>query len=106
VKIIAMYLTKRYAAMPEVSTVMEALPGYENPEAFTAVFGPAGVPQAVVSRLHAAIAKGLNSPEIRKQIESRGQMVLANTPEEFAAQIRSLTELAARLVKAAGIRPE
>lgn len=106
VKVLAVFLPKRYPLMPEVSTVVEAVAGYENPINWIGVFGPAGLSRPVLGRLHAAIARALDVPEVRSQFETRAQFAVGNTPEEFAAQITRSVETAGKLVKAVGIQPE
>jgi tripartite-type tricarboxylate transporter receptor subunit TctC len=106
VKVLGVFLPKPFPPMPDVSTVSDAVPNYVNLEAFTAVFGPAGLQQPVLGRLHGAIVKALYVPEVREKLDVAGQLILGNTPEEFAAQIRRALDLATKLVKAVGIQPE
>ena len=106
VKLLAVLLPKRYPALPDIPTVVEIFPRYENPANWMGVFGPAGMPSAIARRLHASIAKALAVPEIRDGIESRGQVILGLTPEETAAQIATAVESSGKLVKLLGLQPE
>ena len=90
----------------DLPTVAEAgYPGFEV-TAWYAVFGPAGMPQAVVSRLHADILKGLAEPDVRERFRSLGATPVGSTPAELANHVR--TELArwSRVIKAGKITPE
>ena len=106
IKILAVNGAKRYHVIGDVPTVTEQLPGYEPPSTWGGYFGPAGMPQAIVVRLHDEIARILNSPEVRAKAEDIGFPVATSTPEELTATIRRDIEYTARIVKAVGIRPE
>jgi tripartite-type tricarboxylate transporter receptor subunit TctC len=93
---------KRYPAMPEVPTIAETLPGFEI-NSWLGFLGPAGLPPPVQARLHAEIVKALNAPDVRARLEPAGLVVVANTPAEFAAVIRTDLDRRGRLIKAAGI---
>jgi len=106
VKILAVNGAKRYHVIGDVPTVTEQLPGYEPPSTWGGYFGPAGMPRAIVARLHDEIVRILNSPEVRAKAEDIGFPVATSTPEELSATIRRDIEYTARIVKAVGIRPE
>ncbi len=106
IKILAVNGAKRYHVIRDVPTVTEQLPGYEPPSTWGGYFGPAGMPQAIVVRLHDEIARILNSPEVRAKAEDIGFPVATSTPEELAATIRRDIEYTAKIVAAVGIGPE
>ncbi len=106
IKILAVNGAKRYHVIRDVPTVTEQLPGYEPPSTWGGYFGPAGMPQAIVVRLHDEIARVLNSPEVRAKAEDLGFPVATSTPEELTATIRRDIEYTAKIVAAVGIRPE
>lgn len=60
---------------------------------------PAGTPQPVIDKLHAAIVEVLKRPDIQKRLIELGAEPKGNTPAEFAEQIRSETEWWAKLIK-------
>ena len=66
----------------------------------------AGTLRAVVLRLNAEINKALSSPSVSKSIADRGSNPIGGTPEQFAEHIRRETEKWAKVVKAAGIKPQ
>src|SRR3981189_3695527 len=106
IKVLAVNGAKRYHVIPNVPTVAEQLPGYEAPSTLGGYFGPAGMPQTIVVRLHDEIGRILNSPEVRAKAEDIGFPVATSTSEELSATIRRDIEYTARIVNAVGIRPE
>ncbi len=106
IRVLAVNGPKRYHVIPNVPTVTEQLPGYEPPSTWGGYFGPAGMPRAIVVRLHDEIVRILNSPEVRAKAEDIGFPVATSTPEELSATIRRDIEYTAGIVKAVGIRPE
>jgi tripartite-type tricarboxylate transporter receptor subunit TctC len=97
---------KRSAVMPDLPTIVEAgVPGYE----FSAWYGvliPAAAPKGVVATWNTAIVKALRSPEMADRIAREGADVIASSPVEFGAYMK--TELAkwAKVVKDNGLKVE
>jgi tripartite-type tricarboxylate transporter receptor subunit TctC len=97
---------QRSAALPEAPTMREAgVPGYEVYE-WNAIFAPAGTPAAVVARLHDAIAKAMQAPDVRERITGLGGEIAVLNPTETARFLREQTELWSKVVRAAGIKPD
>ena len=103
VKLLAVVPPRRFPGTPNVPTLAESLPGYEPVTDWFGFFGPAGLPQPIVARLHGEIVKGLNMPDVRAKLENAAQIVVASTPEEMAALMKREAPLYARIVKAANI---
>jgi tripartite-type tricarboxylate transporter receptor subunit TctC len=96
----------RTAVLPEVPTVAESgVPGYEAVGWF-GVMAPSGTSKEIIARLHKEIVAALNQPEIRERFKRDGVDVVADTPEQFAAYIKAEAAKWAKVVKAAGIKPE
>ncbi|MBB5215613.1 Bug family tripartite tricarboxylate transporter substrate binding protein [Parapusillimonas granuli] len=96
---IAVPSAARTAAMPGVPTFEEeGLKGYVI-MAWKGLMAPAGTPQPVIDKLHAAIVEVLKRPDIQKRLIELGAEPKGNTPAEFAEQIRSETEWWAKLIK-------
>ena len=95
---------KRAAAAPDLPTIAEAagLPGYESAQ-WTGVWAPAGTPQDIVSRLNREIVAVLAMPDVRDKLANDGSEIVASTPEEFAAMLKSEIARWRAAVKAAGI---
>ena len=95
---------KRSSLLPEVPTIAEqGLAGYEIIQWF-GVFGPPGMPKAIVDKLNAEINTILKSPDVVEKIESQGGTIYGGTPDSFAAYIRSDVAKWDKLVKAAHIK--
>lgn len=95
----------RIAALPGTPTVAESLPGFAA-SSWYGVLVPAGTPAEIVQRLHVALAGILRDPDVRRRLIAGGQEPVGNTPEEFAAEIKSELARWAGAVKASGIRIE
>jgi tripartite-type tricarboxylate transporter receptor subunit TctC len=106
VKALAIVREQRFAALPDVPTVGEIVPGFETPPSWTGLFGPAGLAPPLLRRIHADVVKALNKVEVRARLADQHFEVITNeTPEDFAAQIKRQIELVGRIVKGAGIKP-
>jgi len=98
--------TVRANALPDVPTIQEAgVPGYEV-AGWYGVIGPAGIPQAVVSRLNREINAILQVPEMREQLSKQGADPRTAAPEEFTATMAKDLQKWAKVVAAAGIKPQ
>jgi tripartite-type tricarboxylate transporter receptor subunit TctC len=104
VRVLAQVGEKRSAALPDVPAVGEVVPGFQSVPSWTAFFGPVGMPDAVLRRLNGDAVRAITRPDTRAKLADIGFDPIANTPEEFAALIRSQIELVGRVVKAAGIQ--
>lgn len=74
---------KRSPALPDVPTLAEA--GVREVDVFSwqAVAAPKGLPRDVRDKLHGALVKGLQDPEVVKTLSDQGIEVVGNTPEQF-----------------------
>lgn len=97
--------TSRLESMPQVPALAEVAPGFEPPPAWEGMFGPAGLPQPVLRRLHGEAVKALALPQSKAKITDLGFDIMGNTPEEFTALIRSQIDLVGRIAKSAKIQP-
>jgi tripartite-type tricarboxylate transporter receptor subunit TctC len=97
---------ERLSILPDVPTLGEAgLPGIEA-LAWNGIFVPAGTPRPVIEQLHRALVRAYRSPEIEAQLRATGSYAAADTPEEFAAFVRTENEKWSRVIRDAGIKPE
>jgi tripartite-type tricarboxylate transporter receptor subunit TctC len=96
----------RVAALPDVPTFKEVGLESVNRMAFYGIYGPKGLPGEVVAKVNAAVRKTLADPVVRRKIEETGSLVIGNTPEQFAAQIKSEYEIYKQLVVTRKLQPE
>ncbi|MFM9967499.1 MAG: Bug family tripartite tricarboxylate transporter substrate binding protein [Burkholderiales bacterium] len=106
VKLLAVLEASRYPKLPNVPTVGETLPGYEKPSSWWGFFAPANMPAPVLARIHGEIVKAIHAPDIRPKLEDNALILIGNTPEQFAAQIKTGFEVYGRLIKTMGLQPE
>src|SRR5262249_6733523 len=95
----------RSPALPEVPAIGETVKGYDIATYYSAHV-PAGTPKEIVSRLYAAFAKVLLAPEIKERLAAHRAEVVANTPDEFAAQLKAELARWGPLIREAGVRAE
>jgi len=107
VRALAMTTDRRMRALPDVPLMQELVPGFEPAPAWTGLYGPAKIPQAILRRLHADVVAALSAPDVASKINDIGfDVVLSASPEDFAARVRKAIDLTARIVKAAKIEPQ
>ncbi len=98
--------TKRAPGADNIPTIAEAgVPGYEAVQWY-GVLAPAGTPRDIITKLHTGVVRALQNPEVRQRLLNDGAEPVGSSPEQFAAYIRSETEKWAKVIKAAGIKPE
>jgi tripartite-type tricarboxylate transporter receptor subunit TctC len=96
---------RRVAAAPELPTIAEAgVPGYESVQ-WSGLLAPAGTSPDIIARLHKETIAIVRTPEMRERLAADGSEVIANTPDEFAAFLRSELVKWAKVVKSTGIEP-
>ena len=97
---------KRLAILPDLPTVAEAgVPGYES-SAWYGFVGPAGLPKDVLAKLHGEIVLALQQPSIVETLTKAGVLIVASTPEQFAAHIKAEVAKAAKTIEVAKIKPD
>ena len=88
---------------PDLPTLHESgFPSFDVTSWF-ALLAPAGTPAPVIAKLHQEAVRVLAQPDVRRQLVSMGMDVIANTPDELAAVIRSQIEDRRKLIEAAKI---
>jgi len=91
---------QRLAQLPNVPTFKEVGLEPVNRMAYYGIYGPKGLSKEVVDKIHDAVKKTAELPDVKKRIEDTGSLIVANTPAEFAAQIKAEYEVYKRVVAA------
>ena len=98
--------SSRLATYPDVPLLSEeGVPGVNSNPCWGMV-APAGTPPAIVKKIHAAVVRHLNAPDLKPRLAEMDFEVVANTPEEFGAFIRAEIPKFAKLVRDAGVKVE
>ncbi len=97
---------QRLAILPDVPTFKELGLEPVNRMAYYGILGPKGLPKDVVDKVSAATLKALQDPAVRKRIEDTGSIIVGNTPEQFAAQIKAEYEVYKKVVDTAKLKLE
>jgi tripartite-type tricarboxylate transporter receptor subunit TctC len=96
----------RSALMPDVPTVAQAgVAGFAF-NLWTGMFAPAGTPPDVVARIARDVQRAWAAPEVKERLSQIGLEPMPMTPAEFRAFVRSEVEEAARILQAAGVKPQ
>ena len=105
VRVIAVTSLKRSQAAPAVPAIAETLPGYET-IGWYGVVAPKATPPALLQRLNAAIARGLQAPEVKERLAADGSEGVGSTPAEFDRHMASEVARFRKVIRDAGIRRE
>ena len=80
---------QRVAALPNVPTFKEVGLEPVNRMAYYGILGPKNLPKEVVDKINGGVKKALEDAAVRKRIEDTDSIIVANTPEQFAEQIKA-----------------
>jgi len=89
---------QRLAVLPDIPTFKEVGLEPVNRPAFYGIYGPRGLSREVVDKINRAVRTTLEDPAVKKRIEETGSIIIANTPEQFAAQIAAEFEVYKKVV--------
>ncbi|HWP86998.1 MAG TPA: tripartite tricarboxylate transporter substrate binding protein [Burkholderiales bacterium] len=105
-RMVAVTSLKRSPSLPDIPTVAES--GYPDFDVVSwwGILTPAGVPKDIITKLHTEIVKVLTLPEIKAKFADQGADVANDTPEHFAAYIKSEIAKWAKLIKELGVKSE
>ena len=97
---------KRNPTLPDVPTPAES--GLKNAESalWFGVWGPAGMPAAVVQKISVDVRKALADPGVKEKLHALGNDTMDMSPDEFAKFVRDEMAVYQQIVKAAGIKPQ
>jgi tripartite-type tricarboxylate transporter receptor subunit TctC len=94
---------KRSKALPDVPAIAETLPGFDI-QAWYGFMGPAGLPHDIVRKIHDDTLAVMRRADFQQRLAKDGIEPVGNSPEEFAAQVKSDLAKWGQVVKAAGVR--
>jgi tripartite-type tricarboxylate transporter receptor subunit TctC len=96
---------KRLAAFPDVPAIGETLPGYES-SAWFGLFAPGRMNPELAKRLSDAARVAIQSPEVKRRIESEGAIPAGNSPQEFSKFVEAEIVRWRAVVQYSGAKPE
>ena len=96
---------KRSPVLPDVPTIAETLPGYEN-ITWHSVVVSARTPRPIVAKLSKEFMRIIRLPDIQERLNSQGLDAVGSTPEELAALIKKEIVMYGKLVKQIGLKPQ
>ena len=103
---VAVTTAKRSPSAPDVPTIAESgVPGYDHAP-WNGFLAPAKTPRVIVARLNEETARLLRAPDVQSVFTNEGAEPVGNSPEEFAAIIKSETAKWAKVIRAAGIKAD
>jgi tripartite-type tricarboxylate transporter receptor subunit TctC len=106
VRLLALMESKRSPKLPDTPVLAEIYPGLIKSPAWTGIVAPAGLPRAIVDRVHSAVLLALREPDAVDFYDKNGATVIGGGPDEFAAAIRRDLDISGKLVKSLAIEPE
>ncbi|MFY7866477.1 tripartite tricarboxylate transporter substrate binding protein BugE [Roseateles sp.] len=90
---------QRLSQLPNVPTFKELDLEPVNRMAYYGIHGPKNLPKEVVDKVFAAVKKTVELPDVKARIEGTGSLVIANTPEQFTAQIKAEFDVYKKVVE-------
>jgi tripartite-type tricarboxylate transporter receptor subunit TctC len=103
---LAVSTAKRNAQLPDVPTTGEAgIKGADSPLWF-GLWGPAGMPAGIVAKINADVRKALADSAVKERLVAGGNDTMDMSPQEFAKLVRTEMSEYARVLKAAGVKPQ
>jgi tripartite-type tricarboxylate transporter receptor subunit TctC len=105
VKPIAVGGKQRMAVLPDVATLSETYPGFEQVSWF-GLLVPAGTPKEISAKIHGAMANALAVPEVRQRLIDGGFDMVVSSPEEFLRFVRAESDKLGKLIRDSGIKVE
>lgn len=102
---LAVVTSKRSPLLPDVPAMVEVLPGFER-DASHALLAPAGTPRQVLNQISRDVARVLDLPEVKRQMENMSFEPAPTTPEEYDRILRGLIRTFSRVAKEAGMLPK
>jgi tripartite-type tricarboxylate transporter receptor subunit TctC len=98
---------KRSPVMPGIPGTSDVGLGSIDSIQWFGLFAPAKTPQPIVRRLHAAVQAALADPQLRASLAKEGAEAMGSpSPEDFAAYQKNASQVAAAIIREAGLAPK
>jgi tripartite-type tricarboxylate transporter receptor subunit TctC len=107
-KAVALAVTsaQRSSLLPDVPTIAESgVPGFDY-TLWVGLWGPAAMPAALVNKINADVNRALESPDLAQRLTNLGTLPMKMSPGQFNEYVRREVEDTAKVLKAAGIKPQ
>ena len=103
---LAVSSAQRSTLLPDVPTIAESgVPGFDY-TLWVGLWGQAAMPASLVSKINADVNKALASPDLAQRLTNLGTLPMKMSPSEFSDYVRREVEDTAKVLKAAGIKPQ
>jgi tripartite-type tricarboxylate transporter receptor subunit TctC len=100
IKVLYVRTAKRIKALPDVPTATEVgLGSYPGSSPWWGIVAPAGVPDAIITKLNGAITASMAEPQIAKFLDDKYLDAVGSSPKEFGDFLKKDREGVAELVK-------
>lgn len=105
IKYLAVATPQRTNTVPGLPAIAEEVPGFRS-VAWFGILAPAGVPDPIAEKLHAAVEYAVSQPEVQKMFADRNTEARATKPEEMAKIMREEMDQWGQVVKRSNIKME
>jgi tripartite-type tricarboxylate transporter receptor subunit TctC len=95
---IAVGSRSRVPQLPDVQTLSETFPGFEQYSWF-GILGPAGLPKEIVMKIHRETTRTLQAAEVNQRLTEQGFEIVASTPEEFVRFVQGESDKLGKLIR-------
>jgi len=102
---VAVTSLKRSAAVPELPTIAETVPGYEA-NGWYGAFAPAATSKDLINRVNAEMNRIMKMPDVTQRLAGDGVEAVGTTPEQFGAYLKQEVAKWGKVVKASGAKAD
>jgi tripartite-type tricarboxylate transporter receptor subunit TctC len=95
---IAVGSRSRVPQLPDVQTLSETFPGFEQYSWF-GILGPAGLPREISVKVHREMTRTLQAPDVSQKLTEQGFEIVASSPEEFIRFVQVESDKLGRLIR-------
>jgi tripartite-type tricarboxylate transporter receptor subunit TctC len=95
---IAVGSRNRVPQLPDVQTLSETFPGFEQYSWF-GILGPAGLPTEVIAKVHREMTRTLQAPEVNQKLTEQGFDIVSSSPEEFLKYVQGESDKLGKLIR-------